>query len=67
MREKLRLKLQLEPSERANGENREQLKLMIHDSELQIERKMTLLSSQLFETGDYIRKRNNLVRDSELG
>ena len=67
MREKLRLKLQLEPSERANGENREQLKLMIHDSELQIERKMTLLSSQLYETGDYIRKRNNLVRDSELG
>ena len=67
MREKLRLKLQLEPSERANGENREQLKLMIHDSELQIERKMTFLSSQLYETGDYIRKRNNLVRDSELG
>lgn len=53
--------MQLQPRE-GSGQDMEELKLLVSDSELQIEKKLLYLTRNLQESSNYIRRKNTEIK-----
>ena len=65
VRDKLRAKLKLQPQSQ-KGESAEELRLLVQDSERQLEKKLFQLTNGLRESSSYIRHKHFSIKEAQL-